>query len=85
MYTQNNKEIIKALKKDKLAQEIIKALQTRQKQYKIVPLRQCQVSEGLIFINGLIYIPNNLALQQKILKSCHKYPAASHLRRAAIF
>ena len=85
MSTQNDEEIIKALKENKLIQEIIKALQTGQRQHKIVPLEEYQVSKGLIFVNGLIYVSNDLALQQKILKSCYEQPATSYLGRAATF
>ena len=84
--TENEGDIIATLKKDELAQDLVKALETGQKRHKVVPLGECKIKEGgLILVNGLIYIPDDPTLQLKILRSCHEHPAAGHSGRAATY
>src|SRR5258706_11192324 len=81
-----NEDVIRAaLGKDKLALEIIEALKTGQKTHKLVPLGKCQFENKLIYINSLLYVPEDLSLQLKILKSCHEHLAASHPGCAATY
>ena len=74
-----------ALKEDRLASKIIEALKTGQKTHKFVPLGECQQKDNLIYVNGLLYVPDDPALQLKVLKSCHDHPAAGHPGRAATY
>lgn len=79
-------DIIKALSNDQLAKEIIKALETDRRHHPRVPLGECKVHKnGLLTVNGLIYIPNDEQLQCKIIKHCHEHPAAGHPGRAATY
>ena len=81
----NENDIQAAFKEDRLASEIIEALKTGQKTHKLVPLGKCQQKDNVIYVNGLLYVPDNSALQLKVLKSCHDHPAAGHLGTAATY
>ena len=83
--TKNEEDIQAALKEDRLASEIIEALKTGQKTHKLVPLAECQQKDNLIYVNGLLYVPDDPALQLKVLKSCHDHSAAGHPGRAATY
>ena len=85
MSTQHNQVILDALSQDPLAQEILKVLKNNAKTYRIVPLGECTIKEGLLFINNLLYVPNNPEIHLQILKSCHDHPAAGHPGRAATY
>ena len=83
--TNNKNDIRVALKEDRLASEIIEALKTGQKTHKLVPLGECQQKDNLIYVNGLLYVPDYPAVQVKVLKSCYDHPAAGHPGRAATY
>ena len=83
--TKNENDIRVAFKEDRLASEIIEALKTGQKTHKLVLLGECQQKDNLIYVNGLLYVPDDPALQVKVLKSCHDHPAAGHSGRAATY
>ena len=83
--TKNENNIRAALKEDRLASEIIEALKTGQQTHKLMPLGDCQQKDNLIYVNGLLYIPDDPALQFKVLKSCHDHLAAGHPGRAATY
>ena len=71
---------------DKLAKEIIEALKSGHRKHKLISLEECQLKENnLVYINSLLYIPDNPIIQLRILKSCHNHPAAGHSRRAATY
>ena len=76
--TQNNKHIIQALAKDKVAQEIIKALQSNQQKHHVVPLGECKYMDSLLFVRDLLYVSDDPEIQLRILRSCHDHPAAGH-------
>src|SRR5258705_9730829 len=83
---ENEDSIREALNMDKLAQEIIEVVETGQRKHKLVPLGECLLKEdNLVYINSLLYIPYDPAIQLKILKSCHEHSAASHPERAATY
>ena len=50
-----------------------------------MPLCKCQQQDNLIYVNGLLYVPDNPAIQLKVLKSYHDYLAAGQPRRAATY
>jgi len=75
---QHNQDIRDALTTDTLAREILEALQNGDKKHKTVPLGECEVNNGLIWVNGLVYIPEIPDLYLRILKNCHDHPAAGH-------
>ena len=82
----NEDSIRKALNTDKLAKEIIEVLKSGHRKHKLIPLGECQLKEDdLIYINGLLYVPDDPAIQLRILKSCHDHPAAGHPERAATY
>ena len=83
--TKNEEDIRAARKEDRLASEIIEALKTGQKTHKLVPLGECQQKDNLTYVNGLLYVPNDLALQLNVLKSCDHYLAAGHPGRVATY
>ena len=43
------------------------------------------ISDGLLLVNKLVYVPNKPKLYLRILKSCHNHPAAGHPGRAATY
>ena len=61
--TKNKNNIQTALKEDRLASKIIEALKTNQKTRKLVPLGECQQKDNLIYVNSLLYIPDDPAIQ----------------------
>ena len=79
----HNSNIRTALGKDKLAIEITKALDTAEKQLtrkdsRSIPLGGCIVENGLLYVYGLLYVPENETLYQEILHAHHDHPAAGH-------
>ena len=61
--TNDENDIRVSLKDDRLASEIIEALKTGQKTHKLVPLGECQQKDNLIYVNGLLYVSDNPAIQ----------------------
>ena len=83
---ENEDSIRKAFNTDKLAKEIIEALKSGHRKHKLVPLGECQLKEDdLVYINSLLYIPDDPTIQLRILKSCHNHLAAGHPGRAATY
>jgi len=82
---QHDQDIRDALATDTLAQEIFKALQNGDKKYKTIPLEECEVHNGLILVNELMYVPEIPDLYLRILKNCHDHPAAGHSGQAATY
>ena len=67
-----NSDIKTALTTDELTIEIAKALDTGKKQLtgrhsRSVPLGECIVENGLVYVYGLLYVPDNENLYQEIL------------------
>ena len=88
--TKYNSDIRTALAEDKLAIEIAKALDTGKKQLtgkhsRSVPLVECIVENGLLYVYGLLYIPDNETLYREILHAHHDHPAAGRLGQAATY
>ena len=81
----DEKNILAALKEDRLVSEIIEALKPGQKTHKLMPLAECQQKDNLIYINSLLYILDEPAIQLKVLKSCHDHLAAGHPIRASTY
>ena len=80
---QHNSHIRTALEKDELAIEIAKALGTGEKQLmgkhsRLVPLGECIVENGLLYVYGLLYVPDNENLYQEILHAHHDHPAVTN-------
>lgn len=78
-------EVSKSLATDTLGQSVIKALNSGDSRHPKVALAECSYSNGLLLVNGLLYIPDDESLQAKIIRSCHEHPAAGHPGRAATF
>ena len=70
---------------DKLMKEITHALKQGDKQHPKVPLGECIIKDELIYIFGLLYIPDNEELQREIIHIHHDHPAAGHPERAATY
>ena len=60
--TQYNTDIRTTLVEDKLAKEIVQALANGTKQYTKVPLGACTVDNNLLYVYGLLYVPDNETL-----------------------
>ena len=60
-------------------------MKTGQKTHKLVPLGKCQQKDNLIYVNGLLCVPDDPTLQLKVLKSCYDHPAGGHPGRAATY
>ena len=86
----HHSDIRTALTTDELAIEIAKALDTGEKQLTrrhswSVPLGECIVKNGLVYVYGLLYVPDNKNLNREILHAHHDHPAAGHPGRAATY
>ena len=71
-------DIKAALTQDTEAQSIIDALSRGLRKHPHVPIGECEVKDDLLHIYGLVYVPNDLDLQRKIIACCHDHPAAGH-------
>jgi hypothetical protein len=78
-------DIKTTLEQDPEAQSIIDALNKGLRKHPRVPIGECEVKEDLLYVYGLVYIPNNLELQRKIIASCHDHPAAGHPGQARTY
>ena len=85
MAIRSNTEIRQLLTSDKLAKEITLALKQSDKQHPKVPLGECVIKDELIYIFGLLYVPDNEELQREIIHIHHDHPAAGHPGRAATY
>src|SRR5690606_30317778 len=70
--------IKKKLMDDPIAKEIVEQLQKKERFSKHISLAQCELEDGYLHYDGLIYVPNNHELKMEILKSCHDDPVAGH-------
>jgi len=82
---QHDQDIHKAMASDTLVEEILEALWNGDKNHKTIPLSECDVHNGLILVNGLVYVPEIPYLYLRVLKSCHNHPAAGHPGQAATY
>ena len=83
--TRHDQDIRDALATDKLAQEVLQCLKEGTKRHPVVPLGECIISDNLLLVNKLVYVPNKPELHLRILKSCHDHPTAGHPGRAATY
>jgi hypothetical protein len=67
-----------ALPNDFLGQEIIRALRDKDQRHPKVALSEWEYKDDLLFINGLLYVPNDEELQVKIIHHSHDHPAATY-------
>ena len=74
-----------ALKFDSLAQEIMTALQKGTKRHPKVLLGECTIKNDLLYMYGLLYIPDNESLYQEIIHVHHDHPAAGHPGQATTY
>ena len=74
----HDQDIHEALTTDTLAQEVFQCLKDGTKRHPVVPLGECTISNNLLLINRLVYIPNKPELHLRILTSCYDHPAAGH-------
>ena len=81
----SNTEVRQLLASDKPAKEIILALKQGDKQHPKVPLGECIIKDELIYIFGLLYIPDNEELQREIIHIHHDHQAAGHPVQAATY
>ena len=86
----HNSDIRTALATDELAIEMAIALDTGEKQLtgkhsRLVPLGECIVENGLLYVYGLLYVPDNENLYREILHAHHDHPTAGHPGRAATY
>ena len=75
-----------ALNTDNLPKEIIEVLKSDYRKHKLIPLGECQLKEvNLIYINGVLHIPDNPTIKLRILKSYYYHLAAGHPGRVATY
>lgn len=80
------REIIKKLNVDTMGQSILRAIRDKLPRHPHVDLGLCKINdEGLLEVNGLVYIPGDMELQGRIISSRHSHPAAGHPGQAATF
>ena len=48
-------------------------------------LGECQQKDNLIYVNGLLNVPDDPTLQLKVLKACHDHLAVGHPGRVATY
>ena len=73
------------MKSDSLAQEIMTALQNGTKRQTKVPLGEYIIENDLLYVYGLLYVPDNESLYREIIHSHYDHPAAGHPGRAATY
>ena len=66
-------------------QSIRDALRKGLRKHPRVSIGECEIKDDLLHIYGLVYIPNSLDLQRKIITSCHDHPAAGHPGQARTY
>ena len=76
--TKHNQDIWKALETNQLTQEVFQYLRNDNKRHLVVLLSKCTVSDSLLLINKLFYIPNKSMLFLRILKAYYDYPATGY-------
>ena len=67
-------DIRTALKSDSLGQEIMTALQNGAKRHPKVPIGECTIENDLLYVYGLLYVPDNESLYREIMHAHHDYP-----------
>jgi hypothetical protein len=75
-------DIRNALLHDDLGKEITHALRTKANRHPKVALSEYDYKDGLLLVNGLLYVPADEELQAKTLRHYHDHPAAGHPGRA---
>jgi hypothetical protein len=78
-------EIKSALAEDSEAQSIVDALKRGLRRHPNIPIAECELKDELLHAYGLVYVPDNLDLQGKIIASCHDHPAAGHPGQARTY
>ena len=78
-------DIPTALKSDSLAQEIMTALQSGTKRHPKLLLGECSIKNDLLYVYGLLYVPDNESLCREIIYANYDHPAAGHPVRAATY
>jgi hypothetical protein len=78
-------DIRNALLHDDLGKEIIHALRSKVNHHPQVALSECEYQDGLLLVNGLLYVPTDEELHANILRHYHDHPAAGHPGRAATY
>ena len=86
----HNPDIWIALGNDKLANKIVNALRDGSKRLPKasakVPLGKCTLdSTGLLFVYGLLYVPNDKNLYREVIHAHHDHLTAGHPGRAATY
>src|SRR5690606_16548037 len=71
-------DIRTALETDNLTKGIITALKNDDIRQPMVSLGECQYSDNLLLVHGLIYIPKDLDLKRRLLQNINVHPAEGH-------
>ena len=61
------------------------ALQNGTKRHAKVPLGECAIENDLLYMYGLLYVPDNESLYREIIHAYHDHPAAGHPGWAATY
>ncbi|KAH8144380.1 uncharacterized protein LAJ45_11650 [Morchella importuna] len=60
----------------------MKDIVAKKKHSRFLPIGECTVKEGLLYYQGLLYIPDDAAIKLEILRTHHDAPSAGHPGRA---
>ncbi|KAH8144283.1 uncharacterized protein LAJ45_11743 [Morchella importuna] len=60
----------------------MKDIAAKKKHSRFLPMGECTVKEGLLYYQGLLYIPDDAAIKLEILRTHHDAPSAGHPGRA---
>ena len=83
--TKYNQDIRKALEINQLTQEVFQYLKNDTKRHLIILLSKCTVSDSLLLINKLFYVPNKSELFLRILKAYYYHPTTGYPEWAATY
>ncbi|KAH0604570.1 uncharacterized protein H6S33_006947 [Morchella sextelata] len=75
-------ELQAALANDPLSKQLMKDIITRKKHSRFLPIGECAIKDGLLYYQGLLYIPDDAAIKLEILRTNHDAPSAGHPGRA---
>ncbi|KAH8144651.1 uncharacterized protein LAJ45_11360 [Morchella importuna] len=75
-------ELRAALRKDPLSRQLMKDIANKKKHSRFLPIGECSIRDGLLYYQGLIYIPDDAAIKLEVLRTNHDAPSAGHPGRA---
>ncbi|KAH0614368.1 uncharacterized protein H6S33_000004 [Morchella sextelata] len=75
-------ELQAALANDPLSKQLMKDIIARKKHSRFLPIGECAIKDGLLYYQGLLYIPDDATIKLEIFRTNHDAPPAGHPGRA---